>query len=269
MRPARTLRCAHRACWIEEAHVTELTGLLREGPAGDQLTGWPATMRVFARRERPHPGAQLTLFEAEDGWRYSLWVTNRPAATQGWLGQNAYIDAAHRVHARVEDAIRTGKDTGLGHFPSLDFAVNAAWLTAAMTAADPAGLAQAAGPGRRPGQGRAQDAALPGPARRRPAGPRRPAAPPENPGHLAMGRGDHRRLAAHRRAPASPLTSTNPSLRSRKENPGPVEPPATRPASRATVIPRALKSGPGNAARRPPAPAINPDERSGLAGQCP
>ena len=56
--------CAHRACWIEEAHITELTGLLRCGPAGDQLRGWPAAMRVFARRERPHPGAQLTLFEA-------------------------------------------------------------------------------------------------------------------------------------------------------------------------------------------------------------
>jgi len=126
-------QCAHRACWVEEAHVTELTGLLREGPHGDQLKAWPATMRVFARRERPHPGAQLTLVEAEDGWRYSLWVTNRPAATRGWLGQNAYIDAAHRVHARVEDAIRTGKDAGLGHFPSFDFQVNAAWLTAAMT----------------------------------------------------------------------------------------------------------------------------------------
>jgi hypothetical protein len=25
---------AHQACWIEEAHVTELTGLLRQGPAG-------------------------------------------------------------------------------------------------------------------------------------------------------------------------------------------------------------------------------------------
>jgi hypothetical protein len=125
--------CAHRACWVEEAHVTELTGLLREGPHGDQLDGWPAAMRVFARRERPHPGAQLTLFEAGDGWRYSLWVTNRPADTKGWLGQNAYLDAAHRVHARVEDAIRTGKETGLGHFPSHDFAVNAAWLTAAMT----------------------------------------------------------------------------------------------------------------------------------------
>jgi Transposase DDE domain group 1 len=126
-------RCAHRRCWVHEAHVTELTGLLREGPAGDQLDGWPEAMRVFARRERPHPGAQLTLFEAGDGWRYSLWVTNRPATTKGWLGQNAYLDAAHRVHARVEDAIRTGKDTGLGHFPSHDFAINAAWLTAAMT----------------------------------------------------------------------------------------------------------------------------------------
>ena len=125
--------CAHRACWIEEAHVTELTGLLREGPAGDQLAAWPAAMRVFARRERPHPGAQLTLFEAGDGWRYTLWVTNRPAAAKGWLGQAAYIDAAHRVHARVEDAIRTGKDTGLGHFPSFDYQVNTAWLTASMT----------------------------------------------------------------------------------------------------------------------------------------
>ena len=125
--------CAHWACWIEEAHVTELTGLLREGPDGDQLAGWPKAMRVFARRERPHPGAQLTLLEAGDGWRYSLWATNRPAATRGWLGQAAYIDAAHRVHARVEDAIRTGKDTGLGHFPSFDYQVNGAWLTASMT----------------------------------------------------------------------------------------------------------------------------------------
>jgi hypothetical protein len=127
-------RCAHQACWTGEAHVTELTGLLREGPGGDQLEAWPKTMRVFARRERPHPGAQLTLFEAEDGWRYSLWATNRPAATRGWPGQCAYIDAAHRIHARVEDVIRTGKDTGLGHFPSHDYGLNTAWLDASMTA---------------------------------------------------------------------------------------------------------------------------------------
>jgi hypothetical protein len=127
-------RCAHRACWIQEAHVTELTGLLREGPGGDQLDAWPEKMRVFARRERPHPGAQLSLFEAAGGWRYSLWVTNLPGTTTGWRGQCAYIDAAHRVHARVEDVIRTSKDTGLGHFPSHDYKINQAWLDTAMTA---------------------------------------------------------------------------------------------------------------------------------------
>jgi Transposase DDE domain group 1 len=127
--------CGHRKCWVEEAHVTELTSLLRQGPGGDQLDSWPATMRVFARRERPHPGAQLTLFEAEDGWRYSLWVTNLSASLRGWRANIAYIDAAHRVHARVEDCVRTGKDTGLGKLPSHLFSLNAAWLAAALIAA--------------------------------------------------------------------------------------------------------------------------------------
>ena len=132
--PCPDRRCAHRRCWVEEAHVAELTGLLRQGPAGDQLAGWPATMRVFARRERPHPGAQLTLFEAEDGWRYSLWVTNLPAHLRGWRASPAYIDAAHRVHARVEDCVRTGKHTGIGKFPSQAFALNQAWLAVALIA---------------------------------------------------------------------------------------------------------------------------------------
>jgi len=92
-------------------------------------------MRVFARRERPHPGAQLTLFETRDGWRYSLWVTNQPASVKGWRAQLACIDAAHRVHARVEDRIRTGKNCGIGHFPSQAMPINSAWLTAALTAA--------------------------------------------------------------------------------------------------------------------------------------
>ena len=92
-------------------------------------------MRVFARRERPHPGAQLSLFEAGDGWRYSLWVTNLPATLRGWRANPAYIDAAHRVHARVEDGIRTGKDCGIGRFPSQQMAMNKAWFTAALIAA--------------------------------------------------------------------------------------------------------------------------------------
>src|SRR3974390_830794 len=139
--------CAHRACWVQEAHVTELTGLLREGPAGDQLKTWPSTMRVFARRERPPPGAQLTLSEAEDGWRYRLGATTRPASTKGWLGQNAYIDAAHRVQARVEDAIRTGKDAGLGHFPSRGYPFNRSRAVVAASEQPATGGSRLAGPG--------------------------------------------------------------------------------------------------------------------------
>ena len=114
--------------------MTELTGLLREGPDGDQMDGWPASMRIFARRERPHPGAQLSLFEEADGWRYSLHVSNLPATVRGWRGQLAYIDAAHRVHARGGNCILLQGKTP-GSASSHDLAVTCAWLTASLTAA--------------------------------------------------------------------------------------------------------------------------------------
>ncbi|HUK67983.1 MAG TPA: hypothetical protein VLW50_04385 [Streptosporangiaceae bacterium] len=62
-------------------------------------------------------------------------MTNLPAAVRGWRANPAYVDAAHRVHARVEDRIHTGKDTGIGHFPSESFAINSAWLAALLIAA--------------------------------------------------------------------------------------------------------------------------------------
>jgi hypothetical protein len=128
--------CGHRKCWIQEAQVAELTGIMRGGREDSLAKAkWPASMRVFARRERAHPGAQLSLFEEERGWRYSLWATNLPDKTKGWRGQLAYIDAAHRVHARVEDGIRTGKDCGYGKLPSSDLGINKAWLAAALIAA--------------------------------------------------------------------------------------------------------------------------------------
>jgi hypothetical protein len=58
-----------------------------------------------------------------------------PASLRGWRAQLGYIDATHRVHARVEDRIRTGKDCGIGRFPSLDFLINSAWLAASLIAA--------------------------------------------------------------------------------------------------------------------------------------
>ena len=87
-------------------------------------------MRVLVRRERPHPGAKLTLMEAVDGWRYQALATDTPA------GQLAWLEARHRAHARVEDRIRTLKQTGIGRFPSREFAINQTWLQLALTAAD-------------------------------------------------------------------------------------------------------------------------------------
>ena len=105
------------------AQVAELTGLL-------DLTRWPAGMRVIVRREKPHPGAGLTLFEQADGWRYQAFATN--TAT----GQLAFLEARHRAHARVEDRIKAAKDTGLGRFPSREFKINQTWLQLVAIAAD-------------------------------------------------------------------------------------------------------------------------------------
>jgi len=50
----------------EGAGLAEITGLF---PAR-ALADYPPGTRVIVRRERPHPGAQLDLFEERDGWRY-------------------------------------------------------------------------------------------------------------------------------------------------------------------------------------------------------
>jgi hypothetical protein len=110
----------------EHADVVEITGLL---PATIRQA-WPVDMRVVVRREHPHPGAQLSLFEAEHGWRYQAFATNTAQ------GQVAFLEARHRAHARVEDRIRVAKDTGLGRFPSREYAINTAWLTVVGLAAD-------------------------------------------------------------------------------------------------------------------------------------
>ena len=70
-------------------------------------------MRVIARRERPHPGAQLRITDAH-GWRITLFATN----TTG--GRLADLEVRHRLRARAEDRIRTLKDTGLTNLPLQD-----------------------------------------------------------------------------------------------------------------------------------------------------
>jgi hypothetical protein len=62
------------------AGVVELTGLLRTSHSGDELSNWPADMRIFCRRERPSAGAQLCALEEADGWRYQLFAVRREVA---------------------------------------------------------------------------------------------------------------------------------------------------------------------------------------------
>ena len=114
----------------DDAGVAELTGLLRRSVGGDRLANWPTDMRIICRRERPSSGAQLSLMEETDGWRYQLIATNTPT------GQAQFLEARHRPHARVEDRIRTGKNTGIGHLPSTSFTLNQAWCVTATIACD-------------------------------------------------------------------------------------------------------------------------------------
>jgi len=86
-----------------------------------ELTSWPVGSRVLLRRERAHPGAQLT-FTDHDGHRFQAILTDQPAA------DIAAIERDHRGRARVEDHIRNDKDTGLGNLPFRDFEHNRVWL---------------------------------------------------------------------------------------------------------------------------------------------
>jgi hypothetical protein len=104
------------------AWVAELTDLL-------DLTGWPKGMRVIARKERPHPGAQLRLTDI-DGLRVTAFATN---TTRGQLPD---LELRHRRRARAEDRIRNAKDTGLTNLPLHDFAQNRIWCAIVTLAAE-------------------------------------------------------------------------------------------------------------------------------------
>jgi hypothetical protein len=104
------------------AWVAELTG--RVG-----LDAWPEGSRLICRRERPHPGAQLS-FSDHDGHRFQCFITDQPD------NDLAALELRHREHAVVEDRVRALKSTGLQNLPFSAFAANQAWLEAALVAHD-------------------------------------------------------------------------------------------------------------------------------------
>jgi len=122
-------------CWhpaIEDdglrdgAWVAEATGMIG-------LSSWPEGSRLILRKERPHPGAQLT-FTDVDGHRITAFLSD---TGRGVIpGQIAGLELRHRQHARVEDRIRQAKASGLRNLPCRGREENSAWLEAMLAAAD-------------------------------------------------------------------------------------------------------------------------------------
>jgi hypothetical protein len=91
------------------AYVTEVTALV-------DLAAWPDGTRLVVRRERPHPGAQLSLFDDLEGWRHTAFITDQ-------TGEIAQLELRHRQRGRAESVIRDVKACGMANLP-FDCAVN-------------------------------------------------------------------------------------------------------------------------------------------------
>jgi hypothetical protein len=121
----------------EPAWVTALDHDGSERPNGEvaeitdrvELSSWPQRSRLIVRRERPHPGAQLS-FTDHDGHRFQAILTDQPDENI------AELECRHRQRAHVEDRIRDDKDTGLAKFPFKAFELNEVWLEIVLLAHD-------------------------------------------------------------------------------------------------------------------------------------
>lgn len=111
---------------IPESHWTPIPYWLEGGADVAETTYTPfannrdaAAVRLIVRRVRPSPGSQLALFAL---YSYHAFITDRE-------GDTLSLEADHRRHAEVENAIRDLKyGVGLNHLPSGKFGANGAWL---------------------------------------------------------------------------------------------------------------------------------------------
>jgi hypothetical protein len=107
-------------CSLDQDGHTRPNGQVCEITNHLGLTSWPQRTRVIVRRERAHPGAQLS-FTDHDGHRFQAILTDQ-------TGPIAALERDHRGRARVEDHIRNDKNIGLRNLPFRDFAHNQVWL---------------------------------------------------------------------------------------------------------------------------------------------
>ena len=98
----------------ENGQIAEITNDL-------DLSPWPTGSRVIVRRERAHPGAQLS-FSDHDGHRFQAVLTDQVDS------DIQILERRQRERAHAETQIRNDKDTGLRNLPFRDFEHNRVWL---------------------------------------------------------------------------------------------------------------------------------------------
>ncbi len=132
------------AAWSEAVRTD---GEVQHGYQAAEITalaakpGWPAGMRLIARRVRPSRRQikHMTDFERATGWVYSVQATNIGHAGIGRLagtGTIQFLDVLGRHHAVVEDRVRGAKACGLRGLSSQSWTVKESWILAANLAAD-------------------------------------------------------------------------------------------------------------------------------------
>jgi hypothetical protein len=107
------------------AQVIEITDLVSPD-------AWPVRTRLIVRRERPHPGAQLSLFDTIEGLRHTAFITDTPDHDLGL----AALDLRHRRRGRAEQIIRDTKACGLAKLPFDAATDNDRWMQLTFTAND-------------------------------------------------------------------------------------------------------------------------------------
>jgi hypothetical protein len=152
-------------CFLDGSREA-LSGLLRAGRAGSNTTADHITVLDAALAQIPDGyryGTEILIGSDSAGCTYGFLTHIRSlrehgvhtffsvgvaitepireairAATDTPPGHGSiqFLEARDRAHARVEDRIRTGKDTGFGRFPSRVLAINAAWLELALAGID-------------------------------------------------------------------------------------------------------------------------------------
>jgi hypothetical protein len=177
------IRTAITACvdWIsaldadrelrDGAEIAELTHLV-------DLSAYPQGTRMIVRRERPHPGAQLSVFDTVEVMRHRVFITDSPRPTCSLQ----LLELRHRAHARGgPDPHRQGQR--VRPVPVTPVRHQRRVARTRVGRHRPARLDPCAATRQHTCPGRTKEAALPAPARRGPHRPNRPTRlPPHRPG---------------------------------------------------------------------------------------